>query len=107
MTGELQNVLSAYADQGLACLTVIMVQIVKLYLPSDPSSLDKYSVDPKYKKHLLSLSFVVGIGLSLLFAPSEGKNAVMRLKSGLYTGGMAVVVWEAYSNWVRPFLERK
>jgi len=98
------------ADRGLAAVTVILVQIIKIWLPPDPdAALGKgtFTVAPRWKKVLLPLTFVIGVGLSLLFSPYTGNTVQGRIIVGLQTGGLAVVIWEMYSNWVRPFIEKQ
>ena len=98
------------ADKGLAAVTVILVQIIKVWLPPDPAAepgKGSFTVAPRWKKILLPLTFFIGTGLSALFSPSAGATIQARVIVGLQTGGLAVVIWEMYSNWVRPFFEKQ
>jgi len=98
------------ADKGLAAITVVILQLIKIWLPPDPSAepgKGMFTVASKWKRVLLPLAFLVGMGLSLIFSPHAGNTVQARIIVGLQTGGLAVVIWELYSNWVRPFFEKQ
>jgi len=98
------------ADKGLAAVTVILVQVIKIWLPPDPEAdpgKGTFTVAPRWKKILLPLTFLIGMTLSLIFSPETGQSMVRKVADGLQTGGLAVVIWELYSNWVRPFIEKQ
>jgi cadmium resistance protein CadD (predicted permease) len=107
--GELKEFFTS-ADKGLAAITVVLVQIIKIWLPQDPEAAPgkgTFTVAERWKRILLPLTFVIGLGLSLLFSPNTGNTIQGRIIVGLQTGGLAVVIWELYSNWVRPFFENQ
>ena len=98
------------ADKGLAAITVVLVQIIKIWLPPDPAAgpgNGTFTVAARWKKILLPLTFLIGMVLSLIFSPETGQSMVRKVSDGLQTGGLAVVIWELYSNWVRPFFEKQ
>jgi hypothetical protein len=90
------------ANKGVAAVTVVLVQIIKLWLPGNGEG--RFSVAESWKKYLLPLTFGIAVGLSVLFDPDKGKSFLGKIGDGLQTGGLAVVMWEIYSNWVRPFM---
>jgi hypothetical protein len=97
------------ASKPMAAVTVVIVQLIKLFLPSDPEAPiggDRFSVAPRFKKYLLVGTFLVGCGLSITFNFENSQGIREKISVGLQTGGLAVVYWEIFKNWVRPILER-
>ncbi len=104
--GELQQVLQ-YVDKylvnanvPLAIVTVIVLQLVKRYLPS-PNG-EKYKVIPQLSWLLPALAFFIGTALSFGLDPHVGQSVKGKLSDGLQTGAYAIVAWELYSEWIKP-----
>jgi len=101
------------ANKAMAGITVILIQIIKIWLTPDPSAPvgdGMFSVSARWKKVLLPLAFAIGIALSIVYdyvVPQERQSFAAIVVAGLQTGGLAVVMWEMYSNWVRPFFEKQ
>jgi len=98
------------ANKGIALVVVILLQIVKAFLPPDPNAPfgeGRFTVDPKYRKWLLLGAFVLAFAISIPLDPHKDQNLVGKVTDALHTGGMAVVLWEIYSNFLRPLLEGK
>jgi hypothetical protein len=98
------------ADKAMAAATVIIIQIIKMWIPSDPSALPgegRFTIGERWKKYLLLGTFLVGAGLSVAFDPHKGQSLQGKLGDGIQTGGLAVVMWEIYSNWIRPIVTKK
>lgn len=95
------------ANKALAIVTVVIVQIVKMYLPPNPDAPIgdlRFSVGSRFKRYLLLAAFVIGVALSMILVPVSGAAWRDQLANGLQTGAYAVVTWEIYSNWVVGFL---
>ena len=90
------------ANKGVAAVTVVAIQIIKIWLPGNGEG--RFSVSESWKKFLLPLTFGIAAGLSVLLDPHAGEPLKVKIGEGLQTGGLAVVIWEIYSNWVRPFV---
>jgi hypothetical protein len=90
------------ANKGMAAVTVVAVQIIKLWLPGNGEG--RFSVAESWKKILLPATFLIAVSISVYFDPHPGEPLKIKIGEGLQTGGLAVVMWEIYSNWVRPFV---
>lgn len=109
MTEEVLKLL-LQANQAIALCTVILLQIVKAFLPPDPTSpvgSGRFTVAPRFRKWLLLGAFVIAMALSVLLDPHKDQTLAGKFGDGLQTGAYSVVFWEIYSNWLRPILEGK
>jgi hypothetical protein len=95
------------ADRSMVAVTVALVQLVKLVVPSPPAEIpgglpDRWQVIPQMKWFLPLAAFLIGICLSLLFSPHEGHTVIARVRAGIETGALAIAVWEIYKQWIQP-----
>jgi hypothetical protein len=98
-----------HANKAMGVLTVMLVQLLKYFLPS-PAKIglagipDKWKVIPQLKWFLPLAAFLIGIALSLLFDPHVGQSFLGKIQDGLETGAYAIVMWELYSRWIQPVI---
>ncbi len=98
------------ADTAMAAVTFIFVCfIVKPLLPSPLPEIpgqapDRWRVVKEFQWVPLTMAFLIGTLLSVVFDPDANELIVSKVRGGLQTGAYSVALWETYSVALKPII---
>jgi hypothetical protein len=100
------------ADRAMVIVTVVLVQLLKLALPSPPTETlgaapKKWEVVQGWKWFFPLIAFLLGIILSVFLGATKGIPWTLRIRVGLETGAYAIAAWELYKAYLRPIFIKK
>lgn len=99
------------ANVALAVVVVVIVQLIKFFLPAPApevigDKVNRFSVSERWKWIPFYSAVLLSIGLSIALDPHKDQSFVGKLFDGLQTGAYAIAIWEAYSQSVQRIIDR-
>lgn len=99
------------ANVAMVMVTLVLVQLVKFFLPTPPPAIpgavvSKWSVVEELRWVPLFAAFFIAMILSFIFDPHVGQDLKGKISDGLQTGAYTVATWETYSQTIQRVIDK-